>query len=116
MVDSANGSLTIKTSDGSSKIILFSDSTKISKTSDAQLSELTTGQTIAAQGTSNSDGSITAQSIQLNPTIKFQNSLPKSNSSGSNSTKSDSTQTPTTIPDNGTQMPPMDDTGGPPMP
>jgi hypothetical protein len=58
-------SITLKQADGSTKIILYSDSTDISKTTKASLSDLTAGTDIAVMGTSNSDGSFTASSIQI---------------------------------------------------
>ncbi len=60
-------SLTIQLADGSSKIILLSEKARIEKTQNATKGELKTGETVAVFGTANSDGSITAQSIQINP-------------------------------------------------
>lgn len=62
-------SLTVKMPDGSTKIVLFSDSTKYSNTIDAARSDLKVGDNIAVFGTSNSDGSVTAETVQLNPQI-----------------------------------------------
>jgi hypothetical protein len=58
-------SLTIKMPDGSSKIIFFSDSTKVSKTIDGATSDIETGKQIMVSGSQNSDGSYTAQTIQI---------------------------------------------------
>jgi len=55
--------------DGSSKIVLISDSTQINQATTATSVDLKMGITIAAYGTANSDGSITAQSIQINPQV-----------------------------------------------
>ncbi len=60
-------SITVKLSDGSSKIVLLSDNTTFNKTTDATKTDLKVGDTIAAFGTASSDGSIVATSIQLNP-------------------------------------------------
>ncbi len=60
-------SITVKLQDGSSKIILFSDSTTINEATQAAKSSLTSGKKVAVFGTQNSDGSVTAQNIQLNP-------------------------------------------------
>ncbi len=60
-------SITVKLQDGSSKIVILSDSTRIEKTSPALKTDLTNGATVSAFGTANSDGSITAQNVQLNP-------------------------------------------------
>lgn len=60
-------SITVKLTDGSSKIVLISDKTAINKADKATVSDLKKGEKVAAFGTTNSDGSITAVSIQLNP-------------------------------------------------
>lgn len=60
-------SATVKVADGSSKIVILADSTKINKASEGDKSDLKKGETVAVFGTENSDGSVTAQNIQLNP-------------------------------------------------
>lgn len=68
-------SITVKMSDGSSKIILFSGSTTYSNTQVAVRNDLKIGSTVAVFGASNSDGSITATNVQINPvTFKPQGS------------------------------------------
>jgi len=67
-------SITIKMPDGSSKIVMISDKTEIHKEATGTKAELQKGQTVAAFGTKNSDGSITAQNIQLNPMVRFKGS------------------------------------------
>ncbi|MCL4397914.1 DUF5666 domain-containing protein [Patescibacteria group bacterium] len=62
----ANG-LTVKNRDGSSRIVLFSGSTVINKADVATKDDIKTGSTVAVFGTINSDGSITAQNVQINP-------------------------------------------------
>jgi hypothetical protein len=59
-----NNTVTIKTQDGSNKIVVYSDSTKISKTSDGSKSDLKVGERITAVG-SESSGMITAQNISI---------------------------------------------------
>jgi hypothetical protein len=60
-------SLTIKMADGSSKIILLSDSMMVNKTAAATKSDLKVGGKIAVFGAVNTDGSVTASSIELDP-------------------------------------------------
>jgi len=62
-------SITLQLNDGSSKILNVTGTTTVSKTDTVALSDLKTGDTIAAVGITNADGSITVQNIQLNPMI-----------------------------------------------
>lgn len=58
-------SLTVKSQDGSSKIIIFSETTKVNKTSEGSKDDLEIGEQVTVIGTSNSDGSLTAQTISI---------------------------------------------------
>ena len=60
-------SITLKTTDGDNKIILLSSSTSINKTSDGSVGDLKVGSKIGIFGSNNTDGSVSAQNIQLNP-------------------------------------------------
>lgn len=60
-------SVTVKLRDGGSKIIFFSDTTSISKMADGVPTDLGVGKSITVTGSTNSDGSVTAQSIQIRP-------------------------------------------------
>jgi hypothetical protein len=62
-------SITLKLVDGSSKIILISSTTPVAKTAEGSLSDLKVGDKIGVFGTTNPDGSVSAQSLQLNPTF-----------------------------------------------
>lgn len=62
--------ITVKLQDGSSKIVLFSDKTTINKADVATKTDLKAGVKVAVFGTTNTDGSITAQNIQLNPLMR----------------------------------------------
>lgn len=58
-------SITLKLRDGGSKIIFFSEATIISKSASGSASDIEVGKSISVNGVANSDGSVTAQSIQL---------------------------------------------------
>lgn len=60
-------SMTVKLTDGSSKIVILSGSTTYSDTVSASQTDLKTGVNVAVSGTPNSDGSVTATSVQINP-------------------------------------------------
>lgn len=67
IINGDDKSITVKLNDGSSKIVVISDKTLISKAAGGVKEDLTSGETVAAFGLENPDGSITAQNIQLNP-------------------------------------------------
>ncbi len=58
-------SITVSLRSGGSKIVLFSATTAVLKSVSGSAEDLTTGKQVMAVGTSNQDGSISAQSIQL---------------------------------------------------
>jgi len=62
-------SLTLKTPDGGSKIVFFSDATQVSKMSEGSINDIEIGKQITITGTQNSDGSYTAKTIQLSPLL-----------------------------------------------
>jgi hypothetical protein len=61
-------SITVKSNNGSSQIILFSDTTKVMKSVSGVADDLIVGEQVTVTGSKNQDGSMTAQSIQVRPT------------------------------------------------
>lgn len=70
IIESDENSIIVKLQDGSSKIVLLSEKTEINKTNPAAQDELKVGEKVSVFGTENSDGSVTASNIQLNPIIR----------------------------------------------
>lgn len=67
IVSVSDNTMTVKLEDGSTKIILFSDTTQLNKAAQATKQDLKVGTTVAVFGQTNADGSVSAQNIQLNP-------------------------------------------------
>jgi hypothetical protein len=62
-----NDTLTVKLSNGSTEIVVLSGSTAFMQSTKAALGDVKTGDTVNVVGTQNSDGSVTAQDVQINP-------------------------------------------------
>lgn len=60
-------SLTVKLQDGSSKIVLLTETTVINKSTEGSKFDIKAGEKVVVFGPQNSDGSLTAQNIQINP-------------------------------------------------
>jgi len=71
IISSDDKSVTVKLVDGSSKIVILSDNTSINKAAQGTRTDLSVGQKVLVMGQTNTDGSITAQNIQLNPTNRI---------------------------------------------
>ncbi|HWA52117.1 MAG TPA: hypothetical protein VG895_03630 [Patescibacteria group bacterium] len=65
IISADNNSITVKLSDGSTKIIILGSSAMIAKTTAGTAADLTTGQEVTIFGTTNSDGSVTATNVQI---------------------------------------------------
>lgn len=62
-------SMTIKLQDGSSKIVILSKTTSYKLTTDGSKTDITVGSAVAVSGTTNTDGSVSAENVQLNPAM-----------------------------------------------
>jgi hypothetical protein len=71
IVQSGNNSITVQLSDGSSKIVLLNGSTTIMQSTSAPQGALSTGKQVLIFGSTNSDGSVTAQNVSVNPQGMF---------------------------------------------
>jgi hypothetical protein len=60
-------SITIKMTDGSSKIVFYTSQTPTMKSVSGAVSDLSIGEQVTITGSANQDGSVTAQSIQIRP-------------------------------------------------
>lgn len=59
--------ITVKSQDGSTKIVLLGSSAQISKSAVGTPEDLSIGTDVLVNGSANSDGSITAQNVQIRP-------------------------------------------------
>lgn len=59
------GSLSLKTRDGNSLLVLVTSSTRATKMVDGSIDDLKLGEEVIVNGTTNSDNSITAQMVQV---------------------------------------------------
>lgn len=69
IVSVEKNTITIKTQDGSSKIVIYSDSTKINKTLEGTKEDLKVGEQVMVIGQEGTDGTVTAQSVSVGGNI-----------------------------------------------
>ena len=67
IVTSDPNSVTIKLASGSTQIVLVNTTTQVLKSVAGSLANLAAGTEVVVSGSTNSDGSLTAQSIQIRP-------------------------------------------------
>ena len=71
VVSTGNNSVMVKLKDGSSKIVDLTSQTAINKMTSGSASDLKSGEEVTAIGSTNSDGSITAQTVLLGNGMLF---------------------------------------------
>jgi hypothetical protein len=62
-------SITIKMMNGNSEIVLLSPKTTVAKSTGGTIDDVAVGSSVTVTGTANSDGSLTASSIQIRPVV-----------------------------------------------
>lgn len=67
IISSDNNSITVQSNDGTSTIVVTSGNTMYYKSATAGKSDINNGDTVMVFGQKNSDGSVTAQMVQVNP-------------------------------------------------
>jgi len=72
VINSDNNSITVQSNDGTSTIVVVSGSTNYYKSASASKNDINNGDTVMVFGQKNSDGSVTAQMVQLNPIGRMQ--------------------------------------------
>jgi len=60
-------SITVKLADGSSKLVLFSNEVPVTKSTQGSRSDLTVGVKVGVLGSTNTDGSVSASSVTIDP-------------------------------------------------
>jgi len=71
IISQDDSSMTIKLADGSTKIVLTDSKTIFNKTENVDKKQVKVGDSVGVFGTTNTDGSVTAQNVQLNPQFRL---------------------------------------------
>ncbi len=70
IISSDDTSVNVKLADGSTKIVLLSGTTVVNKQTIGSKADLKIGERVLVIGKDNSDGSVTADSVSLNPMLR----------------------------------------------
>lgn len=65
IISKDSNSITVKLQDNSTKIVILSSSTMIGKSTQGTIDDVTNGSNVMVFGTTNSDGTVTAQLVQV---------------------------------------------------
>lgn len=68
IVKEGQNTMTLNTRDGSSHVVFITPDTNVSKSVDGTIADVSVGSTVIISGTINSDGSVSANLIQMRPT------------------------------------------------
>jgi hypothetical protein len=79
-------SITVKTGNGSTKIILVSGSTSISLVAAGSIADLKTGENVVVTGSANDDGTVTAANIRLGESLMLDGPPPADGTGASGNT------------------------------
>lgn len=69
-------SITVKSQDGSNKIVVYADSTNINKSSEGSFADLQVGEEVMVIGTEDANGTVTAQTISVGGAGGFFRGIP----------------------------------------
>lgn len=70
IINADDKTITVKLTDGSTKLVLIGSGSTVSQSVTATVKDLTVGKQVAVFGTANTDGSVTAQTLELNPRVQ----------------------------------------------
>lgn len=76
IVNQDEKSMTVKLPDGSTKIVILSATTSYNKAEPGSQTDLKVGDSVGVFGTTNSDGSVTAMNVQINPMMRGMQASP----------------------------------------
>jgi hypothetical protein len=76
IISEDSSSITVALPAGGSKIVFLDNTTPITKQASGKMSDLTIGTNVSVVGTANTDGSVSAQAIQIRPNMGANGATP----------------------------------------